>query len=80
MAALALPGILITAALFLRALQLVFTGPPGPSTRGFGDLRITESWAAGPLIVLAVVLGVLPRPLLDVIEPAASVVAELVGR
>jgi NADH-quinone oxidoreductase subunit M len=79
-AALALPGILITAALFLRALQRVFTGEPGPRTVGFGDLRPAEAWSVAPLLVGAVLLGVLPRPLLDVIEPAAGAVVELVAR
>ena len=32
------------------------------------------------LIVLAVVFGIIPRPLLDVIEPAAQTIVDLVGR
>ena len=44
--AIALPGILITAALFLRALQRVFTGPAGEHTPRFGDLRARELWAS----------------------------------
>ncbi|MBW0090322.1 NADH-quinone oxidoreductase subunit M [Pseudonocardia sp. KRD-184] len=78
--ALALPGILITAAVFLRALQRVFTGAPGPRSPGFVDLRPAETWSVAPLLALALLLGVLPRPLLDVIEPAAGAVVEMVGR
>jgi NADH-quinone oxidoreductase subunit M len=33
-----------------------------------------------PLLALALLLGVLPRLMLDVIEPSARVVVELVGR
>lgn len=78
--AVALVGILITAALFLRALQRIFTGPTRASSVGFGDLRPAELWAVGPLLALSLLIGVLPRPLLDVIEPAAEVVVQLVGR
>ena len=78
--ALALLGILITAALFLRALQRIFTGETRGSSVGFGDLRASEVWSVGPLLFLSLVIGVFPRMLLDVIEPAAAVVVELVGR
>ncbi|SDB80467.1 NADH dehydrogenase subunit M [Raineyella antarctica] len=78
--AVALVGILVTAALFLRALQRVFTGPEAGHSAGFTDLRPAEAWAVGALLLLSLLIGVLPRPLLDVIEPAARTVAELVGR
>ncbi|WP_433871244.1 complex I subunit 4 family protein [Saccharopolyspora sp. CA-218241] len=76
---LALLGILITAGLFLRALHQVLTGPlraPAP----FTDLRPVETASIVPLLVLVVLLGVLPRPLLDVIEPAAAALTGLVVR
>ena len=47
---------------------------------GFADLRPAELWSAGGLMVLAVVFGIIPRPLLDVIEPAAQTIVDLVGR
>ncbi|PXY19051.1 complex I subunit 4 family protein [Prauserella muralis] len=67
----ALLGVLITAVLFLRAYQQVFLGPT--KTRVAGDLTLTETVAIGPLMLLAVAIGLFPRFLLDVIEPAASV-------
>ncbi len=76
----ALVGILLTAALFLRALQRLFTGETRGRSTGFGDLRPAEAWAVAPLLALSLLIGVLPRPLLDVVEPAAGVVVELVGR
>ncbi len=78
--ALALPGILLTAALFLRALQRVFTGPTRGHTIGFTDLRITETVSVSILFVLSVAIGLAPRPLLDLIEPAAVALVALVGR
>lgn len=76
----ALLGILITAALFLRALQRLLTGETRGLSTGFRDLGSTEVLSIGSLLVLSVVIGVFPRFLLDVIEPAASVVVDLVGR
>jgi NADH-quinone oxidoreductase subunit M len=92
--ALAVLGILITAGLFLRALQRMLLGPlripdaPGAARRGlsrqsehrFADLRGSETASILPLLALAVVIGVLPRFLLDVIEPASVTLIELVSR
>ena len=78
--AIALVGILLTAAMFLLALQRVFTGPMRGLSVGFADLRPAELWAVGPLLLLSLLIGVAPRFLLDVIEPASAVVVELVGR
>ncbi|MDN5791064.1 MAG: NADH-quinone oxidoreductase subunit M [Micrococcales bacterium] len=78
--AIMLLGILITAALFLRALQRVFTGEPRGASIGFADLHCPEVWAAGILLALSLLIGVYPRPLLSAIEPAASAVVALLGR
>ena len=78
--AVALLGILITAALFLRALQQLFTGPVRARSAGFADLRRHESISVALLVGLTVTLGVAPRLLLDVVEPAAQSVATLVSR
>ena len=84
-AALATIGILITAALFLLALQRVFLGPlrlpDAPGTpRPVADLHRSEIVAIVPLLALATAIGVLPRFLLDVIEPASRTLLELVAR
>lgn len=78
-------GILLTAGLFLRALQKIFLGPlrlpDAPGTpRPFSDLRPHEITAVLPLLALAVVVGIVPRFLLDVIEPASIAVLELLAR
>lgn len=82
---LAVLGILVTAALFLRAFQRLFLGPlslpdvPG-TPRPFPDVRLHEGAAVVPLLVLAVVLGIAPRFLLDVVEPASRTVLGLLTR
>jgi len=91
--ALAVLGILITAGLFLRALQRLLLGPlripdaPGAARRPsrqsdhrFADLRRSEAASILPLLALVVVIGVLPRFLLDIIEPASTTLINLVSR
>lgn len=78
--AIALPGILVTAALFLLALQRVFTGPTQGQSPGFTDLHGRELWSIGPLLALSLLIGVLPQVLLGVIEPASAALVDLVGR
>ncbi|MEU5260089.1 NADH-quinone oxidoreductase subunit M [Amycolatopsis sp. NPDC021455] len=74
---LAFLGILVTAALFLRAFQKVFLGQADTTA---ADLTVTESASIAPLLVLAVVVGVFPRFLLDLIEPASRSVLHLLAR
>ena len=83
--AIAVLGILITAALFLLAIQQMLLGPlripTGPgATRLFPDMRAHELASVVPLLLLAVAIGLAPRFLLDVIEPGSRTVVELVAR
>jgi NADH-quinone oxidoreductase subunit M len=83
--AIAVTGILLTAALFILALQRLFLGPlrtpDAPGTpRAFTDLRPSETWSIVPLLALVTLIGVLPRVLLDIIEPASRTLVELVAR
>ena len=41
-------------------------------------MRPHEAWAIAPLLVLSLAIGLSPRPLLDVIEPAARTVVAVV--
>ncbi|HCA87568.1 MAG TPA: oxidoreductase [Streptomyces sp.] len=78
--ALALLGILVTAGLFLWALHRLFLGPlrhPGPAV---ADLRPAEGWATAPLLAAALAIGIFPRLLLDMIDPAARTAVDLVAR
>ncbi|MFC4050863.1 NuoM family protein [Actinomadura syzygii] len=78
--ALAVTGILITAALFLRVLHKVVLGPPGELTPLVTDVRRPELAALVPLLALSLLIGVAPRALLDTIEPLSAAVVALVGR
>ncbi|MFH9821461.1 NuoM family protein [Streptomyces sp. NPDC017230] len=82
--AIAVAGILITAALFLRALRGMFLGVPRLpgtlTTSGVADLRGSEALSTVALLVVALLIGIAPRWLLDVIEPASHTVITLVAR
>ncbi|MFE1751903.1 NuoM family protein [Streptomyces anandii] len=82
--AIAVTGILITAALFLRALRTMFLGvprlPQTIPTGGVSDLSRTEAVPTVGLMAVALVIGVAPRWLLDVIEPASRTLTGLVAR
>jgi len=73
-AVIALIGLVVTAALFLLALQRAFLGEPGERWAGLRDLGARELAALVPLIVLTVALGVYPRLALDLISAAAWLV------
>lgn len=75
--ALALLGLIITAALFLNLLQRVFLGPLPERWSEFPDLGRVESASLAMLIAFVVVIGVAPGWLLGVIDSFAR---PLVGR
>ncbi|MEV5827479.1 NADH-quinone oxidoreductase subunit M [Spirillospora sp. NPDC052242] len=78
--ALAVLGIVVTAGLFLRVLHRLLLGGPGELTGRVGDLRRREAAAIVPLLALSVLVGVLPGPLLDTIEPLSAAVTGWVAR
>ncbi len=54
-------------------------GPIKPSARGFKDLNKRELAYLSPLLALIIVLGVYPKPLLDIITPAVNATMADVG-
>jgi len=73
-------GLLVTAALFLWAIQRLFLGPQAQPPRQVADLTLLETAAVAPLLLLSLLIGILPRTLLDVVEPAARAAVRLVSR
>jgi NADH-quinone oxidoreductase subunit M len=69
-AILATVGIILAAIYILWMYQRTMTGPTAESVAGWHDLRARELWAVGPLIALIIALGVYPKPVLDIINPA----------
>ena len=69
-AILATAGIILAAIYILWMYQRTMTGPVNPEVASMPDLKARELWAVGPLIALIVVLGVYPKPVIDLINPA----------
>jgi NADH-quinone oxidoreductase subunit M len=69
-AALATIGIILAAIYILWMYQRTMTGPVREDVATMPDLRARELWAVGPLIALIIVLGVYPKPVIDMINPA----------
>jgi NADH-quinone oxidoreductase subunit M len=71
LAILAALTVVITAAYILWTLQRVFFGQ-NPTYAGTPDIGLREILCVTPLVVLAVVLGVLPQLLLSWVEPSLT--------
>ncbi|CAN5879549.1 hypothetical protein BH24ACT6_BH24ACT6_09500 [soil metagenome] len=72
LAAIALLGLLISAALFLQLIQKLFFGELPDRWRTFTDLGAGERLVLGGALALVVLIGVYPRPLLDLIDGSAA--------
>ncbi|MEP6666093.1 MAG: NADH-quinone oxidoreductase subunit M [Nocardioidaceae bacterium] len=72
-------GIVLAALYILLMYQRTMTGPVRESTRHLPDLRPREIAALAPLIGLIVVLGLFPKPALDVLNPTVDSILQNVG-
>lgn len=63
-------GIVLAALYVLVLYQRTMTGPVKAEVRGMPDLRVRELVVVTPLIALLLVLGVYPKPVTDMINPA----------
>jgi formate hydrogenlyase subunit 3/multisubunit Na+/H+ antiporter MnhD subunit len=68
----AIAGIIVAVVYLLWAYQQVFHGTPATADRNTPDLRWNERLIVAPLIVLIVLLGVFPKPVLDRITPSVD--------
>jgi NADH-quinone oxidoreductase subunit M len=78
-AAFAVPAIVLAAIYILWMYQRTMTGPVREGVVGMKDLNVREVGALAPLLLLIVVLGFFPKPLLDVINPAVKHTMSEVG-
>ncbi|MFF1377011.1 NADH-quinone oxidoreductase subunit M [Streptomyces sp. NPDC058308] len=71
-------GIIATAGIVLAALytlvlyQRTMTGPVKPEVSAMPDLRVRELVVVAPLIALLIGLGVYPKPLTELVNPAVK--------
>ncbi|MBI5242920.1 MAG: NADH-quinone oxidoreductase subunit M [Elusimicrobia bacterium] len=78
LAALGLLGAVLAAAWGLPAFQAVFWAPPGTDSVSdkIADLDLRERAILWVLLVLILWIGLYPRPLLELMEPAVSALAQ----
>ncbi|MGH3187188.1 MAG: NADH-quinone oxidoreductase subunit M [Streptosporangiaceae bacterium] len=66
-------NIILAAVYMLWMYQRVAGGPIRDQVAGMVDLRMREVLAVAPLVVLIIGVGVYPKPVLDIINPAVKV-------
>jgi NADH-quinone oxidoreductase subunit M len=64
--AVAVIGLLVTAIVFMRAMQALFSGPLAESSSAFPDLHRNEKWVAVPVTLLMFAIGLAPQFLFNV--------------
>ena len=79
LAVLATTAIVLAAVYILLMYQRTMTGPVRPELAGLKDLNLREMSALAPLVLLIVLLGFYPQPLLSVINPAVEDTLQQVG-
>ena len=75
----AVAGIVLAAIYILWMYQRTMNGPVAESVSAMPDLKARELLAVVPLVALIIALGVYPKPVLDVINPAVNTTMTQVG-
>ena len=70
--AVAVTGVIFTAAMFLWTIQRIFLGPFNERWSGLPDMDGREKLTLVPLAAMMVIFGLYPLPLLDIIDAAMS--------
>jgi len=73
-------GIILAALYVLLLYQRTMQGPVGDRVAAFKDLKLRETLAIAPLVVLIVALGIYPKPIIDIINPAVKFTMHDVGQ
>lgn len=73
-------GIILAALYILLLYQRTMQGAVSEKVKSFRDLSLRETFAVTPLIVLIIGLGVYPKPIIDIINPAVKFTMHDVGQ
>ncbi|ORB91346.1 NADH-quinone oxidoreductase subunit M [Mycobacterium persicum] len=79
-AAFGVTALVLSAIYMLWLYQRVMTGPVAEGNERIGDLVPREMIVVAPLIALLLVLGVYPKPMLDLINPAVENTMTTIGQ
>jgi NADH-quinone oxidoreductase subunit M len=80
LAILATTGIILAAIYVLVLYQRTMQGPLKEKVSGFRDLNLREVLAVTPLVVLIFALGIYPKPVIDIINPAVEFTMNDIGQ
>jgi len=72
-------GLLITAVVLLRAMQIVFSGPLSPGCAAFPELTFNERCVVVPVTLLMFWIGIAPQFLFNVFNSTVAQMVRLVG-
>jgi NADH-quinone oxidoreductase subunit M len=70
-------GLLVTAIVFMRAMQKLFSGPLNESSSGFSDLLGSETLVVIPVTLLMFAIGIAPQFILNVFNTTVVQMAHL---
>jgi NADH-quinone oxidoreductase subunit M len=77
--AVAVIGLLVTAIVFLRAMQALFSGPLAQSCVTLPELRRAETWVVVPVTLLMFALGIYPQFICTLFSSTVTQMARLLG-
>ncbi|MEO8439177.1 MAG: NADH-quinone oxidoreductase subunit M [Spartobacteria bacterium] len=77
--AVAVLGLLITAIVFLRAMQALYSGPLAENSASMPDLRLGEKWIVVPVTLLMFAIGLYPQFILNMFNSTVVQMARLLG-
>jgi NADH-quinone oxidoreductase subunit M len=66
--------IILGAVYMLRMYKKIMLGPVSIYTEGFTDLHLNEKIALGILVFMIIALGIYPKPVFDLAEPALQMI------
>ena len=73
-------GVIFAAYYMLPMVQRMLFNPVNPANRGLPDLNLREIGLLAPLVVLIILLGFYPKPVMQRMEPAAQSVLDLTAK
>jgi NADH-quinone oxidoreductase subunit M len=79
-AIIATAGIILASVYILWMYQRTMTGEPNEGTAKLPDLSLRETWVVAPVLAIIIGLGVYPKVLLDVINPAVERTMNQIGQ
>ena len=72
-------GIVVTAGYILLMIQRLLLGPLNPKWKPLAEINPREIFTLTPLLIITLVLGVYPKLILDILNPALNLILTTMG-